>query len=91
MGWWRPKEQYADIPPDLRQEFEKFGESILAHAIGSGQHSEPFPELGPLLKNKRHRAHLRNWLSEKRYLAERRDKITVIAAVAALLLRSLQD
>jgi hypothetical protein len=80
----------ADIPQDVRNKFEHFGEKLLAHALGGGQISEPWlPALGPLLRNEQYQTYLLAWLIERSDLAERRATITLVAAVAAAVIAFL--
>jgi type VI protein secretion system component VasF len=82
--------RYANIPRDLRDRFEQFGEDALTHALAVGVHSAPREELADLLNN--HRPEIWDWLTEKRDLTERRRRrlyviawLTLLAAVAAVL------
>jgi hypothetical protein len=70
MWWWR-KIHHANIPDELRTQFELFGEDVLAHAIGAGEHSSKGAELNELLRQKRDE--ILEWLREKRSEAARHD------------------
>jgi len=70
--WWSRRVPRANIPQKLRDRFEQFGENALDHALGAGQHSEPQPELAPLLKE--HRDEIYQWLKERRNLAAQREQ-----------------
>ena len=65
---WR-KVRYADIPAELRDRFELFGEDVLAHAVGAGEHSSKGAELDGLLQQKRRE--ILDWLRERRDIEER--------------------
>jgi hypothetical protein len=83
MRW---KVRRAAIPQDVRNKFEQFDERVVAHAFGAGQLSARWPELDPLFQNEKYRAYLGPWLIEMRDLAERRDTITLFAAIAAAVI-----
>jgi hypothetical protein len=63
MWWWR-KIRKANIPDELRDRFELFGQDVMAHAIGAGEHSSKGVELDGLLRQ--NRAEILEWLREKR-------------------------
>jgi hypothetical protein len=44
MWWWR-KVRQANIPQEQRDQFELFGEDVLAHAVGAGEHFSMGAEL----------------------------------------------
>jgi len=72
MWWWR-KVRYANIPAELRDRFEAYGEDVLAHALAVGGGSpEQGVELMSLIPQKR--AEIMAWLMERRDLAERREQ-----------------
>lgn len=63
LWWWR-KVRKANIPAELRDRFELFGEDVLAHALGAGEHSSKGVELDALLRQKRNE--ILEWLQQKR-------------------------
>ena len=65
MMWWWRKVRFADIPDELRDRFEVFGEDVLAHALAvGGFNSEQGVELLGLLRQKRQE--MLDWLRERR-------------------------
>jgi hypothetical protein len=68
MWWWR-KIRRTNIPQELRDQFELFGEAVLAHAVGAGEHSSKGIELDGLLRQ--NRTEILDWLREKRDEAAR--------------------
>src|SRR5260370_30434123 len=68
MWWWR-KVRLATIDTKLRDQFELFGEDVLAHALAIGAISTEQGPLVPLLKE--HRSEMMAWLQERRDIAER--------------------
>jgi hypothetical protein len=87
---WR-KVRRANISPELRVQFEVFGEDVLAHAVGAQELSSKEAELEKLLRES-HREVV-EWLQERRDDRERRERLTcwiVIATlIVALLMRRL--
>ena len=85
---WR-KVRRANISPELRAQFEVFGEDVLAHGVGACELSSKEAELDKLLRE-RHRE-IVEWLQERRDDRERRDRLTcwivVATLIAALLMR----
>src|SRR6266404_3435413 len=85
---WR-KVRRANISPELRAQFEVFGEDVLAHGVGAGELSSKEAELDKLLRES-HRE-IVEWLQERRDDRERRDRLTcwivVATLIAALLMR----
>jgi hypothetical protein len=88
LGW--RKVRRASIPAELRRRFELFGEDVLVHAIGAGEHSSKGPELDRLLRE--NRAEILEWLQEQadaRKLREEQTsryvRWTFWAAVAAVI------
>lgn|SRR5487761_956342 len=73
MWWWR-KVRYAEIPEELRDRFELFGEDVLAQAVSSAQWNSIVQgvELIGLIQQKRRE--IMAWLRERRDLAERREQ-----------------
>ena len=68
MWWWR-KVRYANLPADLREQFELYGETLMAIAIESGDANRIGPDLAAL--GQRHREQIVEWLRERRDIAER--------------------
>ena len=70
MWVWR-KVRHANIPAELRDRFELFGEDVLTHALAMGaQTMEQGVELVSLIQQKREE--MKEWLRERRDVAERR-------------------
>jgi hypothetical protein len=69
--WWWRKVRRADIPAELRDRFELFGENVMAHAVGAGELSSKGVELDGLLRMKR--GEIVAWLLERRDIAERHE------------------
>jgi hypothetical protein len=70
MWWWR-KVRRAGVSDDLRKQFERYGETVIAQALATA----PMGLYGgPLygLLNKEHQAAL-DWLTERRDIHERRE------------------
>jgi hypothetical protein len=82
LWWWR-KVRPAAIPQNLRDQFEQFGEDVLAGALAAGQESEPQPELASLLRQ--HRQSLWLWLTERRDIADRQRQRTETVEIAILV------
>jgi hypothetical protein len=82
MWWWR-KVRRAEIPAELRDRFELFGEDVLAHGIAAGEHSSKGVELDGLLKQQR--AEILSWLREKRDEAARHADRLETVEVAILI------
>jgi len=79
----------ANISPELRAQFELFGEDVLANGVGAGGPSSTEGELDKLLRERRRE--IVEWLQERRDDRERRDRLTcwivVATLIAALLMR----
>jgi hypothetical protein len=58
------KVRRANIPVDLRSQFERYGEDVLAHAVAAGEHSSKGPDLDQLLREKR--PEILEWLQEQK-------------------------
>ena len=73
LPWWR-RVRYAQIPDELRERFELFGETVLSMAIASPTYNSLVQgvELVGLMQVKR--AEITAWLRERRDLAERREQ-----------------
>ncbi|MGA3305558.1 MAG: hypothetical protein ABSC26_06075 [Stellaceae bacterium] len=73
MRWWR-KVRYAEIPNELRDRFELFGEDILAQAFSAAQWNSVVQgvELINLIQSRR--PEIIAWLRERRDLEERREQ-----------------
>jgi hypothetical protein len=71
MCWWR-KVRRANIPKELRERFELFGETLVALAIESGDANRIGVELAALGQQKRQE--IVEWLRERRDLAARREQ-----------------
>jgi hypothetical protein len=73
MSMWRwRKVRYAQITPDRRTEFERYGELVLAHALAtSSPVTPPAAELAQILLPD-YRRELLAWLTERRDIAERK-------------------
>jgi hypothetical protein len=90
----RSKARRANIPAQLRERFEFYGEDVLAHAVGAGEHSSKGPELDRLLRE--NRTEILEWLREQAAARERKETHrfywilfwTIIAAVAATIAAS---
>jgi|SRR5271167_208211 len=83
MWWWR-KVRYADIPSELRDRFELYGEAVLADALAVGaQTIKQGEELVWLLQEKR--GSLEDWLRERRDVAERQAQRLETVAWALLI------
>ena len=69
--WWRwRKVRKADIGPELRTTFERYGEDVLAQAVAIGAVSAgQGPELIELLQGKKQQ--IFEWLTERRDIHER--------------------
>jgi hypothetical protein len=71
----------------LRDRFDFFGEDVLAHAVGAGEHSSKGPELDRLLRENRDQ--ILEWLQEKRdeaaHRAERSERVQGWTLVFAFL------
>lgn len=82
MWWWR-KVRRANISDDLRTKFERYGETVIAHALGTGSMST---HSGPLfgLLNQQSQAAL-DWLTERRDIHERREDRLETVEIAILL------
>src|SRR6266853_5334240 len=87
---WR-KVRRANISPELRVQFEVFGEDMLADAVGAGELSPREAELDKLLRERRRE--IVEWLQERRDQRERRERLTcwivVATLIVALLMRRL--
>jgi hypothetical protein len=71
MKWrWR-KVRRADIPEELRDRFELYGEALMAEAIASGDANRIGAELAGYGQQKRDE--IVQWLRERRDTAERRE------------------
>src|SRR5258708_16101522 len=68
------------VEPELRAQFELFGEDVLAHAVGAGELSSKGPQLDKLLHERR--GEMIKWLREKRKKRQRRDRLTFWIVVA---------
>lgn len=91
MWRWR-KVRDAKIPHELRDRFELFGEDVLAHAVGAGEHSSKGVELDGLLQQKRDE--ILRWLREKRDQAARhadRNEAVEVAILIAVVIGVLAD
>jgi hypothetical protein len=67
MWWWR-KVRRANIPAELRERFELYGETLMALAIESGDAIRIGVELAGLGQTKR--SEIVEWLRERRDIAE---------------------
>jgi len=70
MWWWR-RVRRADIPQELRERFELFGETLTALAIESGDANRIGAELAALGQQKRRE--IVEWLRERRDIAARHE------------------
>jgi len=85
------KARRANIPAELRSQFERFGDNVLAGAVAAGEHSSKGAELDKLLRE--HRPEILEWLQEQREEADRLEtarfktirRWTIIAAVAGMI------
>lgn len=83
MWWWR-KVRHADIPQELRDRFETYGENVLASALAVGANTPgQGVELVGLIQQKRRE--MTEWLMEKRDIAERREQRLETAEWAILV------
>jgi hypothetical protein len=83
---WR-KVLRANISPELRAQFESFGEDVLAHAVGAGELSSKEAELDKLRRERRRE--IVEWLQERRDDRRRRDRLTCWIVVAMLIVALL--
>jgi hypothetical protein len=70
MWRWR-KVRRANIPEQLRTQFERYGEDVLAHALAVGAHHTQGPELLNIMSGDR--SPIMAWLTERRDIHERRE------------------
>jgi hypothetical protein len=89
--WWWHEIEYAEIPPELRIEFERYGETLMALAIESGDATRIGETLAKLGQEKREQ--IVDWLWERRDIeAEHQDRLEtvewaiLIFVVAAVIL-----
>jgi hypothetical protein len=70
--WWQWREvRRAAIDHKLREQFELFGEDVLAHGLAAGVLSQKSEPLDTLLKHNHREIVL--WLQERRDIAERHE------------------
>ncbi len=79
-----PPRRRADIPPDLRKRFDKFGEDLMRIAIESGDATRIGQELADL--GQRHRDEIVLWLQEKREDAARYERTMLWIAGATVII-----
>jgi hypothetical protein len=74
---WR-KVRVAQIAPNVRDEFERYGELVLAHALATlSPVTPPVTELANLFNQ--HRTELLAWLTERRDIDQRKaDRIEAV-------------
>jgi hypothetical protein len=81
----------ANISPELRAQFELFGEDVLANGVGAGGPSSTEGELDKLLRERRRE--IVEWLQARHDDRERRERLTcwivVTTLIVALLMRRL--
>ena len=73
MWWWR-KIRPAKIPPADRQDFERFGETVVGYAVLFG---DRFPSPSPLYRvytDYQTKTNAMNWLAERADANERREQ-----------------
>ena len=69
--WWWQKVRRANIPSDLREQFEYYGERVMTLAIETGDPDRVGSELADLSKHKR--SEIIAWLQERRDLAAQQE------------------
>jgi hypothetical protein len=88
-GWpWRwHKVRRADIPKERREEFERYGETLMALAIESGERLGQELAIGKPLAwvGQQEREQIVEWLRERRDIAARREDRLEAVEVAILI------
>ena len=75
--WWWQKVRRANIPPELRERFEFYGEKLIALAIESHDPNRIGAELSNLVQHKR--TEIIAWLQERRDLAvQQEDRLETV-------------
>ena len=75
--WWWHKISYATIPTDLRKQFERYGETLMALAIESGDATRIGTNLARLGQGQREQ--IVDWLKERRDIeAEHQDRLETV-------------
>jgi hypothetical protein len=90
--WWHKVRRAANIPPALRNEFEEFGETVVAQICGRPYTHAAEQTLGVPGWAGEHtgRRDALLWLREKHDEAERRHDITVAMEVAIIVLVAME-
>jgi hypothetical protein len=92
MWYWWTNVKRADIPPNLRVEFEQLGEAVVAHIAGrpyshaAGQ-TPGVPEWAAFDEQ---RQHALRWLAEQHSRGERRQDISEAVEIAILVLVAIE-
>jgi hypothetical protein len=82
MRWWLRKVRVANISPAIRDELERSGEAVLAHALAAPLDTPT----SPLHKFRyAERPAAEAWLTERRDIAERKEKRVELVEWAILL------
>jgi hypothetical protein len=81
--WWWHKKIPADITPDVRNELELFGETVIAFAMADADIQMREGPLATLLRS--HYAAARSWLQEQRSIHQRREDRLETVEVAILI------
>ena len=82
MWWWR-KVRRAPISDDLRAQFERYGETVVAHALAAAPIGADGGPLHGLLDRQRSAA--LDWLTERRDVHERRQDRLETLEIAILV------
>ena len=82
MWWWR-KVRRAPISDDLRTQFERYGETVVAHVVAAAPTGSDGGLLHELL-NKQREAAL-DWLTERRDVDQRRQDRLETLEIAILV------
>jgi hypothetical protein len=81
--WWLRKVRRANISQELRDDLERFGETVIAGALVLGPHSSDDKPLYALVNN--HQPESLAWLTERRDIAERKEQRVETVEVAVLI------
>lgn len=91
--WYQwPKVERADIPADLRVQFEQLGEAVVVHIAGSPytHATGQTPGVPAWAASPEKREHAVRWLAEQRSRSERRHDISETVEIAILVLVAIE-